>query len=107
MFNVARSMLFYCDLPLSFWGDAVEYAVYILNRSPTSADPKRMSPMEMITGKAADLTDIVIFGSPCTVYREKKVTGALTKRGAEGYILGEMMRPRATKYCWQKNETLS
>ncbi|KAG2858894.1 hypothetical protein PC129_g7246 [Phytophthora cactorum] len=33
--NMARCMVFACGLPLSFWGDAVQYAAYILNRSPT------------------------------------------------------------------------
>ena len=41
--NMARSMIFASRLPLTFWGDAVEYAAYILNRSPTSANAKRAS----------------------------------------------------------------
>ncbi|KAG3057436.1 hypothetical protein PI125_g25401 [Phytophthora idaei] len=66
--NMARSMVFACGLPLSFWGDAAEYAAYILNRSPTKANPKRMSPLEMLTKKTYVLSDIAVFGSPCTVH---------------------------------------
>ncbi|KAE8883916.1 hypothetical protein PF002_g10296 [Phytophthora fragariae] len=68
--NVARYMLFASGLPLYFWGDAVEYAAFVLNRSSCSANPKRMSPLEMLTGKVPNLSDIVTFGSPCTAYRD-------------------------------------
>ena len=33
--NMVRSMVFASNLPLYFWGDAAEYAAYILNRSRT------------------------------------------------------------------------
>jgi hypothetical protein len=38
--SMVRSMMFACGLLLSFWGDAAEYAAYILNRSP-SKGPSR------------------------------------------------------------------
>jgi hypothetical protein len=66
--NMARSMLFASGLPLQFWGCTVEYAAYVLNRSPTSANPERLSPLAVLTGKPSDLTGIVPFGSPCTVW---------------------------------------
>ncbi|POM61282.1 Rve domain containing hypothetical protein [Phytophthora palmivora] len=68
--NMARCMLFASGLPLHFWGDAVEYATYVLNRSSCSANPKRMSPIEMLTGKTSNLADMVTFGSPCTAFRD-------------------------------------
>uniref|UniRef100_A0AAV1T2Z2 Reverse transcriptase Ty1/copia-type domain-containing protein n=1 Tax=Peronospora matthiolae TaxID=2874970 RepID=A0AAV1T2Z2_9STRA len=46
-----------------FWGDAVLYAVHILNRSPTRANAKRASPLEVLTGKTPNLRGIVVFGS--------------------------------------------
>ena len=45
--NMTRSMIFASRLPVSFWGDAVEYDAYILNRSPTSANEKRASPIDI------------------------------------------------------------
>ena len=39
--NLSCSMKFACALPLQFWGDAVQYAVHTLNRSPTRAKAKR------------------------------------------------------------------
>ena len=38
MLNMARAMIFACNMPLFFWGDAVDYVTYILNRSPKSAN---------------------------------------------------------------------
>ena len=61
--NMARSMIFASRLPVTFWADAVEYAAYILNRSPTSANAKRASPIEVLTKHAPDRRDIVAFGS--------------------------------------------
>ena len=34
--NMSLSMIFASRLPVTFWGDAVEFAAYILNLSPTS-----------------------------------------------------------------------
>ena len=85
--NLARSMMFACALPLQYWGDAVQYAVYILNRSPTRANVKRSSPLEMLTGKVPDLRGIVVFGSPCSVYRDPR-KNSLLKRSQRGIIVG-------------------
>ncbi|OWZ03940.1 Copia LTR rider [Phytophthora megakarya] len=63
-------MLFASGLPLYFWEDAVEYATYVLNRSSCSANPKRMAPIEMLTGVVPNLADVVMFGSPCTAFRD-------------------------------------
>ncbi|GMF44886.1 unnamed protein product [Phytophthora fragariaefolia] len=70
--NMARCMIFACGLPLKFWGDAVQYAAYILNRAPTNSNLGRASPLKVLTGKSPPLGEIVVFGSPCTVYRDPR-----------------------------------
>ncbi|GMF35798.1 unnamed protein product [Phytophthora fragariaefolia] len=67
--NMARCMLYANGLPLYFWGDAIEYPAYVLNKGSCSANPKRLSPIEMLTGTAPNLADEVMFGSSCTAYR--------------------------------------
>ncbi|OWZ05868.1 LOW QUALITY PROTEIN: hypothetical protein PHMEG_00021959 [Phytophthora megakarya] len=67
VFNMARCMLFASGIPLYFW--AVEFATYVLNMSCCSANSKRLSPLEMLTGTVPNLPDMVTFGSPCTAYR--------------------------------------
>uniref|UniRef100_H3GBI1 Integrase catalytic domain-containing protein n=1 Tax=Phytophthora ramorum TaxID=164328 RepID=H3GBI1_PHYRM len=56
--NMAWCMIFACGLPLKFWGDAVQYG--------------RASPLKVLTGKSPQLGEIVVFGSPCTVYRDSR-----------------------------------
>uniref|UniRef100_A0AAV1V1Z5 Uncharacterized protein n=1 Tax=Peronospora matthiolae TaxID=2874970 RepID=A0AAV1V1Z5_9STRA len=85
--NMVRSMIFASNLPLSFWGDAAEYASYILNRSKTKSNPGCASPLEILTGKAPVLTDIVAFGSTCTAHRDPK-NKSLGERGKAGIVIG-------------------
>ena len=53
--NLARSMMFACALSLHFWGDAVQYAVYILYQNPTRKNKKKASPIEVLKCKAPNL----------------------------------------------------
>jgi hypothetical protein len=85
--NMARCMIFACGLPLSFWGDAVQYAAYILNRSPTNSNPGRASPLKMLTKQTPPLGEIVVFGSPCTVYRDPRNKN-FSQRGQQAMIVG-------------------
>uniref|UniRef100_A0AAV1TEW2 Integrase catalytic domain-containing protein n=1 Tax=Peronospora matthiolae TaxID=2874970 RepID=A0AAV1TEW2_9STRA len=85
--NMARSIIFASHLPLTFWGDAVEYAAYILNRSPTSANLQRASPIQVLTKVVPDLRNIVVFGSSCTVYRDPR-KNSLAQRSKVGIIVG-------------------
>nr|CCA18211.1 hypothetical protein ALNC14_043540 [Albugo laibachii Nc14] len=62
--NLVRSMVFASGLPLRFWGDAAEYALYILNRSPTKGNIRHVSPIEMLSNMTPALGDIVVFGMP-------------------------------------------
>ncbi|KAE8914258.1 hypothetical protein PF001_g8811 [Phytophthora fragariae] len=66
--NMARCMASACGLPLRFWGDAVQYAAYILNRAPANSNPGRVPRLKVLTGKSLQLGEIVVLGSPCTVY---------------------------------------
>ena len=84
---MARSMIVACRLPLKFWGDAVEYAAYILNRSPTRANEARASPIQILTNHAPDLRKIVVFGSICSVYRDPR-KDSLKQRSVVGVIIG-------------------
>ena len=99
--NLARSMIFACALPLQFWGDAVQYAVHILNRSPTRANAKRASPIEVLTGNASDLRTIVVFGSSCSVYRDPRKS-SLHQRSQTGIIVGVSEETKGYKVLLQQ-----
>ncbi|KAE9321314.1 hypothetical protein PR003_g17504 [Phytophthora rubi] len=57
-------------------------------RTPTSAYPSRISPLEMLTGVQPQFFDIVVFGSACTAYHDpcKK---AWKPRAVVGMIIGK------------------
>ena len=98
---MARSLIFASRLPLSFWGDAVEYAAYILNRSPTSANAKRASPIEVLTKQVPDLRDSVAFGSICSVYRDPG-KNSLAQRAQVGVIIGRSDETKGFRVFLQK-----
>ena len=70
--NLARSMMFECGPLLHFWGDAVQYAACILNRSPTRANTKQESKIKVLTGTVPHLREIVEFGSLCSAYLDPR-----------------------------------
>jgi len=63
--EAAISLLSEAKLPQSFWGHAVTTAVYVRNRSPTSA-LKGKVPYKLFTGKKPDVAHLRVFG--CTAY---------------------------------------
>ncbi|KAL0386517.1 UNVERIFIED_CONTAM: Copia protein [Sesamum latifolium] len=50
LLEMARSMMAQANLPISFWGDAILTAAYILNRVPSKSIPT--TPYELWHGKA-------------------------------------------------------
>ncbi|GMF43846.1 unnamed protein product [Phytophthora fragariaefolia] len=87
IFNMVRCMIFDSKLAPTFWSDAAEYATYILSRSPTRANKARRSPLEVLTGKAPSLSDVVAFGTTCTVRHDPKKK-MLMKRAVLGHVIG-------------------
>lgn len=63
----ARSMLIHAKMPLKFWAEAVNTAVYLHNRSPTSA-LKDKTPFESWFGKKPNVSHFKVFGSVCFVH---------------------------------------
>lgn len=63
--ETARCMLAEAELPRTFWAEAVSTAVYLRNRSPTSA-VDGMTPYEALTGEKPVVSNLRVFG--CLVY---------------------------------------
>ena len=63
-----RSMLSYSSLPISFWGYAIETAMYLLNLVPSKTVPK--TPTELWKGRKPSLSHIRIWGAPAHVLRK-------------------------------------
>lgn len=67
----AKCMLFDAGLPTKFWAEAVHTAVYIMNRSTSSA-LNNMTPEEAFTGVKPDVSNFRIFGCDCMVHVPKE-----------------------------------
>ena len=63
--ETARSMLAEAKLPRKFWAEAVSTAVYLRNRSPTTA-VEGMTPHESLTGEKPHVGILRVFG--CLAY---------------------------------------
>ncbi|KAE8224268.1 hypothetical protein CF319_g2806 [Tilletia indica] len=84
-----RAMLRAARLPLGFWPYAVQYAAYVLNRTPSNTLRGQL-PQEVWSGKPAKLEAIRTFGSLCwtLIYPKQRQEGKLSARGLRGIFLG-------------------
>ena len=57
----ARSMLYHAKLPLEFWAEACSTAVYLHNRSPTTA-LEDQTPFECLFGGRPDISQLKVLG---------------------------------------------
>ena len=57
----ARSMMFHSNLSVNFWAKAVNTAVYLKNRSPTTA-LDGITPYECLFNRKPDVTHLRVFG---------------------------------------------
>ncbi|KAM2091058.1 hypothetical protein ACFX1T_029593 [Malus domestica] len=65
--EMAKSMLHEKNLPYAFWAEAVNTAVYLINRCPTKA-LKKSIPFEAYSGRKPGIAHLKIFGSLCYVH---------------------------------------
>ena len=91
LIETARSMIYHAKVPLKFWAEAVNTAVYLRNRSPTSA-LKDKTPFECWFGEKPDVSNLRVFGCICFVHTpnrlRKKLDPKSTKAIFVGYHLG-------------------
>ncbi|KAH9670955.1 hypothetical protein KPL70_017162 [Citrus sinensis] len=69
LLDMVRSMLSYSSLLISFWGLALETAVYLLNLVPSKSVPKTL--IELWSGRKPSLRHVRIWGSPAHVLKPK------------------------------------
>ena len=90
LLDMVRSMMSQSDLPISFWGYALETAAFILNRVPSKAVEK--TPYEIWTGKIPSLSFLKIWG--CDAYVKRQVSDKLVPKSDKCLFVGY---PKETK----------
>ncbi|XXG53381.1 hypothetical protein AAC387_Pa03g1479 [Persea americana] len=69
LLDMIRSMMSLSGLPISFWGYALDTAIYILNLVPSKSVPK--TPQEFWSGRKPSLQHLHIWGCPAHVLKVK------------------------------------
>ena len=77
-------MMSQSDLPISFWGYALETAAFILNRVPTKAVEN--TPYEIWTGKTPSLSFLKIWG--CEAYVKRQISDKLAPKSDKCLFIG-------------------
>jgi hypothetical protein len=96
---MVRSMMSQTDLPLSFWGYALETAAFTLNRVPTKSVER--TPYEISTRKHPGLSFLQVW--ECEAYVKYLMSDKLTPKSDKCFFVGY---PRETKgyYFYNKAE---
>jgi hypothetical protein len=88
--TMARGMIHRSKLPLSFWGEAINTAVYIKNRLP-HAGVQGKTPYESLYGEKPSIKHLQPFRRKCYVYiyKEQRPAGSkLLPRAQEDHFVG-------------------
>ena len=65
MLDMVRSMMGFANLPLSFWGYALQIACYLLNNVPSKSVVS--TPYEMWNGRKPSISHLRVWGCPAYV----------------------------------------
>ena len=83
----ARSMRLHAGLPLQFWADAVDTAIYLINRGPSSALDGGI-PEEAWTGKKVNYSFLKTFGCEAFVHIDKENRTKLEAKSKKCTFIG-------------------
>jgi transposase InsO family protein len=92
-----RTILIESQLPLSLWAEAVNYAVYTKNRSPTAAINGK-TPYEVFWGEKPDISNLRVFGSQCYVHNNSPTRRKFDARAFPAVFIGYSTPSKAWKY---------
>jgi transposase InsO family protein len=85
--EMAKSMLFEKGLPKAFWPEAVNTAVYLMNRCPTKAIWKK-TPFEAWSGRTPSVNHLKVFGCVCYAQIPKQKRTKLEETSEKCVFIG-------------------
>ena len=85
--EAARSVIQARSLDENLWGEAVNYVIFIINQTGTSA-VKEISPDELWFGRKMDVSKLKTFGCDCYVLIEDHQRSKAEKKSIKGIFVG-------------------
>ena len=104
LMEMARSMIHGANLPRTLWGEAVQAANYLKNRSPHAGLKEDMTPHEAFTGVKPYIGHLRVFGSKVYVHIPRSQRSKLGSRAWAGIFVGYAPEQRGYK-VWRNNRT--
>ena len=96
--DMVRSMISRTKLPQSLWGEALQIAMYILNRVPSKSVPK--TPFELWTNRKPSLNHLKVWGCPAEVRVYNPHERKLDPRTTSGFFIGYPLASKGFRfYC--------
>ena len=95
--NIARSIRFQGNLPITFWGECILTTEYLINRTPTPVLHYK-SPYEILFGKPPSYKHLKTFGCLCYASQIPRSTDKFASRGRKCIFVGYPTGQKGGKY---------
>jgi hypothetical protein len=88
LWNTEQCLRFGGNFPKSAWGELLLTAAYLENMMPTSANPDKKTPWEMLYGNPPNVSGLRVIGAAAYVHIHKPLRAALDPKAEVGRLIG-------------------
>ncbi|CAH9077886.1 unnamed protein product [Cuscuta epithymum] len=85
--DMARTLRFHANLPITFWGECILTAGYLINRLPSPISDNK-SPYELLYHKVPSYDRLRVFGCLCYAHNKDRNGDKFASRGVKCVFLG-------------------
>ena len=103
--STRAKMLHHAKMPLKFWAEALSTAVYLRNRSPTTA-LDGITPYECFHGEKPDVSNLKVFGCRAFVHVPKEKRSKLEGKSINCIFVGYPSTSKGFKFYDVENDKM-